>query len=300
MKNHALALFVAFCIVFCSGALCAQQRGKNRGGQQNIARPGFIRDRFASAEYDKTPFDMTIENLLPAYTGHDSLAVYDMLNNAKKSSLTEDRLSGNVYAFQVRPMEIYYNSRGYVLNVNIELVTILTSEAEKKAKRGFMVRYEPQMDNRFTYTDAKGKKIEIEEVKFREYIIVFDYPAAFPVERIAVPSVTETMEKKSGKGNPETNLFDILKKEVISVGFNVQPSEAAQLRESTRLLVLCNLELPYTASMTVKRKGTLEKPGEYSAEYSYLYVRLLELWFYDVITGKVMMKIKPVKMTYTP
>ena len=163
-----------------------------------------------------------------------------------------------------------------------------------------MVRYEPQMDNKFTYTDARGKKIEIEEVKFREYTIAFEYPATFPVERIVLPNIAESMEKKSGKGNLEVNLYDTLKQEVIFASFNVPSSEVAQLKESTKLLVLCNLMPPYTTTTAVHNKGTLEKPGEYSAEYAYLYVCLLELWFYDVITGKVMMKMKPVKMPYGP
>jgi hypothetical protein len=152
------------------------------------------------------------------------------------------------------------------------------------------------MDNKFTYTDAGGKKIEIEEVKFRKYALAFEYPSAFPVEKIVIPSIAESMEKKYGKGNPELNRYNTLKLEVVFAAFNVPPSEAIQLRESTRLLVLCNLIPPYAASATVHRKGTLEKPGEYTAEYAYLYAHLLELWFYDVITGKVMMKLKPAKM----
>lgn len=308
MKNRALALlFVASCIIFCSGVLYAQQRGGNRGNQPGTASPGFINERFVPTEFDKTPFDMTVNNLPPAYIGHDPRTVYDALNNTKEDilagdyPLTASLRPRSIYAFQVRPSEIFYDSRERTLKVYVELKTILANEAENRTKRGFMVWYEPQMDSRFTYTNARGKKIEIEQIGFREYTIAFGYPAAFPIERVVLPGIGESMEKKSGKGNLEANLYDTLKQEVIPASFNNVPSSAVvQLRESTRLLVLCNLIPPYTASMTVRRKGTLEKPGEYRAEHVYLHVRLLELWFYDVVTGKVMMKMKPAKMLYKP
>jgi hypothetical protein len=307
MKNCALALFAVFCIIFCSGALYAQQRGGSSGGQPDTPRPGFINEQFVSTEFDKSPFDMAARNLPPAYIGHDPRAVYDALNNIK-----EDALAGNyplvgslhprsTYAFQARPTETFYDSRERTLRVYVELKTILANKTENRTKRGFMVWYEPQMDSRYTYTDARGKKIEIEQVGFREYTIAFEYPAAFPVERVVLPGIAVSMEKKSGKSNMEANLYDTLKQEVIPAGFsNVPSSKVAQLKESTRLLVLCNLIPPYTASTTIRRKGTIEKLGEYRAEHAYLYVRLLELWFYDVVTGKVIMKMKPAKTPYKP
>lgn len=95
--------------------------------------------------------------------------------------------------------------------------------------------------SRFTYTDARGKKIEIEQVEFREYTIAFEYPAAFPVERVVLPGIAESMEKKPRKGNLEANLYDTLKQEVILASFNNVPSsEVVQLRESTRLLFCQN------------------------------------------------------------
>jgi hypothetical protein len=290
MKNRTLALFVALCIIFCNGALYAQHKGGNRGGR---SVPSFAGDGFISTDFDKTPFDITSINLPPGYIGHDPLIVYDILNSVKENASTGDQHFGGTYAFQVKPVEIFYDSRKHTLKVYVQLMTILTDEAENRTKRGFLVRYEPQMDNKYTYTDARGKKIEIEEVKFRKYAIAFEYPATFPIERVVIPSIAESMKNKFGKGNLETTLNDTLKQEVVIANFNVPSSEAAQLKESTRLLVLCNLIPPYTASTILYRKGTTDKPGEYHAAHAYLYVRLLELWFYDVITGKVMMKMKP-------
>ncbi|MEI6154866.1 MAG: hypothetical protein WCQ90_12350 [Deltaproteobacteria bacterium] len=199
MKNRALALFVAFCIVICSGALYAQQRGGSGGGQSGTARPYFVEESFVSTEFDKSPFDITSRNLPPAYIGHDPRAIYDAFNNSKKDSLTGNRpLFGSLsphstYAFQARPVETFYDSREHALKVYVEFTTILVNETENRTKRGFMVWYEPQVDGRFTYTDARGKKIEIEHVGFREYAIAFEYPAAFPIERAVPPSIAERL-----------------------------------------------------------------------------------------------------------
>jgi hypothetical protein len=80
---------------------------------------------------------------------------------------------------------------------------------------------------------------------------------------------------------------------MIVANLKIQPAETDQLRVSTRVLIVCNLVSPYVTSDTIQRKGTLGKPGEYLAQHGYLHIRLLELWFYDVVTGKVLMKVVP-------
>ena len=103
----------------------------------------------------------------------------------------------------------------------------------------------------------------------------------------------QASEKGSKKGTPGDSLDERLKPETIAANIHVTPVDAQQLEESIAMLVVCELVEPYIASDTVQQIPTPEKPRDYLAQYYYLSVRLLELWFYDFDTGKVLMKMKP-------
>jgi hypothetical protein len=192
----------------------------------------------------------------------------------------------SIYAFQVKPADISYHKREQMMRVYCQLWTILAKGTADKTKNGFRVDYIPQVDNSYAYTAADGKKIEIEEVKFREYTVAFENLREFPIEKSSLPA-------KQAKEKPATSLDDALKGETIVADFPAAKAEAGELERNIRLLVLCNLAAPYVTSETVHKEGTPEKPGEYLAQHQYLHVRLLELWFYDASTGKVFMKIGP-------
>jgi hypothetical protein len=200
--------------------------------------------------------------------------------------LTGTLKAGSTYAFQVTPADISYNKREQMMRVYCQLWTILAKGTADKAKSGFRVDYIPQVDNRYAYTTADGKKIEIEEVKFRECTVAFENLREFPVEK-------SSLQAKQAKEKPVTSLDDALKGETIVAHFPAAKAEAGQLERNVRLLVLCNLASPYATSEILHEEGTPEKPGEYLAQHQYLHVRLLELWFYDASTGKVFMKIGP-------
>jgi hypothetical protein len=262
-----------------------------------------------SPEFDRTPFDITRKRLPPVYIGHNVELVYNSVRNMPperrggqdtaaehpRGSGSEDDPPvlaalklGSVYAFQVKPAEILYHSREHTLEAYCELSAVLANGRDDGTRRGFRVVYAPQVDNRFTYTDAKGARIDFEELKFRETTVAFQNFRDFPVETAVLPSL-----RRAGKGIAGRGEENGLAREMIVGSFEIDPKAAAQLVESTRLLVLCNLADPFASLETIHLQGTSEKPREYLAVHEYLQVRLLELWFYDVVTGKIFMKIRP-------
>jgi hypothetical protein len=311
----AATLSFALCLVFCSNApLWAQRKGGTRGGQSQGRGPHSDKERLPSPEFDKTPFDVTRNQLPPVYIGHNVQLIYELIKNRTANGKGEKETAGqylertkreadlplvgtlslgSTYAFQITPAENFWNAHENILKVYCELSTILANGTEDRTKRGIRVRYIPQMDNHYTYTDANGRKLEFEEVKFRDYTVAFENFKQFSSERVILPSVKQEIDKRSRKGNPESSSDDGLRREMIVASLKVQPAEADQLKESSRVLVVCSLVDPYVTSDTVQRKGTPERPGEYLAQHEYLHIRLLELWFYDAVIGKVLMKMKP-------
>jgi hypothetical protein len=316
MNSYVKMIFVTFLsvpyLMFCSNGFLWAQPG---GG------PPPHKERLPSPEFDKTSFDITRELLSPVYIGHDVQKIYDVIksrtidNEDKKKttgqyeekSLREAFLSsvgtlnfGWTYAFQVRPVENFFDARENILRVYCELSTILADGVEDKREKGFRIRYDPWVDNHHTFTDAKGEEIEIRELKFKDYTVAFENFKQFSIERVALPSEEQEIEKRRRKGSLEPSSSETLKREMIVARLKIQPAEAYQLKESTMMLVVCNLAEPYVTFDTVQRQGTPEKPGEYLAQHGYLHIRVLQLWFYDVVTGKVLMKMKPENISCLP
>jgi len=306
-KSVTVTLLLACFIVFCGADLLrAQRRGGMSGDQSTGAESGDM-EKIVPVEYDPMPFDITREQLPRAYGGHNAQVIYNSLQNSMTKGaaagvaegqdpdttwlraglpLTGTLQAGSIYAFQVKPADISYNKREQMMRVYCQLWTVLVKGTADKTRSGFRVDYIPQVDNSYAYTAADGKKIEIEEVKFREYTVAFENLGEFPVEKSSLPA-------KQAKEKPVTSLDDALKGETIVADFPAAKAEAGELQRNIRLLVLCNLAAPYVTSETVHKEGTPEKPGEYLAHHQYLHVRLLELWFYDASTGKVFMKMGP-------
>ncbi len=305
-RRVALILLLACVVVFCSTDPLRAQR---RGGLRSLSSggPDMDMEKIVPVEYDTRPFDITAEQLPHAYGGHNAQAIYNSVQSSITRGARADEAQGqdtgmaglrpdlpltgtlkvgSIYAFQVKPADISYNKHDQTMRVYCRLWTILAKGTADKTKSGFRVQYIPQVDNRYAYTAADGTKIEIEEVKFREYTVAFENIGEFPVEKGSLPA-------KQTKDKPETGPDDALRGETIAADFPAAKAEAGQLRLSIRLLLICNLAEPYVTSDIIYKEGTQEKPGEYLAQHEYLHVRLLELWFYDASTGKVFMKIKP-------
>lgn len=316
VRVTVFALLSVLCVVFCgNGFLCAQPSGGPGGG------PCSHKERLPSPRFDKAPFDITCKNLAPVYIGHDIRQIYDAIKREIRVETDEETILGQTeekpsretilpliesinlsrtYAFQIRPAENFFDARENTLKVYCELSALLSKNAEDKTKRGFRVRYAPWVDNHLTYTNADGKEMEIKELKFRDYTVAFGNFRQFPIENSMLPSEEREIEKRRREGIHEPDPHKTVKREMIVTKLKIEPSEAYQLKESTMMLIVCNPADPYITSSIVQRKGTPEKPGEYLAIHEYLHVHLLELWFYDVVTGRVLMKIKPENIPRLP
>jgi|GEM_PF-485275 hypothetical protein len=321
MKITVILLLLILCGLSLSNSLLfAQRRGGARGGQgKSEGQRGVSPGSTKPAEFDTAPFDITREQLPPVYFGHNIQLIYKAINerltrntdvaetaarNPESGKPAADSLLtgiiGKTYAFRVVPAENFYSDSEQTLQSYCPLSAVLTKGVEDKTLKGFRIDHSPQMDNHFIYTDDKGKQIEIEELKFRDYTIAFENFGQFSVEKTVLPSVKQAADKGHKKSDTMSHSDDVSEHEMI-IGKLVLPSaEAKRLRESITLLAVCSLVDPYLTSETVHRIGTPEKPGEYLAQHEYLHVRLLELWFYDFETGKVLMKMKPTHDASTP
>ncbi len=257
-------------------------------------------EKLVPLEYDSAPFDITRARLPVAYGGHDIQAIYTSVENRMPQaggagaagfrpvvSQSWTVRPGSVYAFQVKPSDIDYDKREQTISAYCTLWAVLARGAPDMRNLGFRIAYAPTVDNRYVYTAPNGKKVEIEELKFREYTVAFENLSDFPVQKEPLA------EAEQEKGKSLSSLDDALMVSSIVFGAPAGKKEAEQLQRNVRLLVLCAPVEPYVTSETVQVKPTAEKPGEYLAQHRYVHVRLLQLWVYDAYSGRILKKIGP-------
>jgi hypothetical protein len=311
----AIALSCALFVICAENSLHAQGRRGGRSGQsQPPARSHSVEERAPSTEFDDRPFDISTEQLPPRYRGHDPELIYTKVVERKESTKKSEfesieryrarvaqetvlPLTGNLnfsstYAFRFKPAESFYSSEQKILHVYCEVSPVLEKGTEDATRRGLRIKTQPQLDNRYTYTNAYGKKVVIEEVKFQEYTVAFANYAEFPMERLLLPSVRQALEKESKKGKPRI-VEDRLEQEFIIGDISLAAAEVKQLKERIMVLAVCNLTDPYATSDIVSEQPTPERMREYFAQYFYINAKLLELWFYDLETGNILMRIGP-------
>ncbi|HUJ90376.1 MAG TPA: hypothetical protein VLX12_09285 [Syntrophorhabdales bacterium] len=324
-RMMTVALSLLLFVMFSTSSLHAQQRGGRRGSQprSGAAGPAGQAPRMTlPPEFDNRPFDITVQQLPPQYLGCDAELVYTRIKNGKENSkrgelqAIETYQKGteqgpllpsaptldleSTYAFRFNPEERLYNPHDGILKVYCPFSTVLENGKEDESRRGLRVKYQPRVDNRHIGTNAYGAKVEFEEFKFREYLVAFANFREFPVERVVLPDTKQTAEKESGKGTTSGSSDESLKRETITGNINATSADAQQLEERIAVLVVCKLVDPYITSDTVQQKPTPDKPRDYLAQYYYLDVRLLELWFYNFDTGKVLMKMKAEQASRLP
>lgn len=95
------------------------------------------------------------------------------------------------------------------------------------------------------------------------------------------------------------NLYDFYERKVDDdAGFGasmpMQAGEAKRLVEgkSVRMLALCRLKPPYHTESNTFWKATFAEPVDFTLRKRYLVGDLLEVWFYDSASGKVLAKVR--------
>lgn len=95
------------------------------------------------------------------------------------------------------------------------------------------------------------------------------------------------------------NLYDFYERKVDDdAGFDaavvMQAEEAKRLTEgkTVRMLALCRLKPPYHTESNTFWKATFAEPVDYTLRKRYLVGNLLEVWFYDSASGKVLAKVR--------
>jgi hypothetical protein len=241
------------------------------------------------------------------YTGHNPELLYNSIEMRKQRALrepqeTEDAHSArmareislplmgsldfdSVYAVRITPAEVRRDEKDGLIHVSCRLSAAFEAGREDPRKKAFVVRYLPQLDNRYTINRKDGTRVTIEEIKFSEYAVVAVNARSLPIQRTAGPQAHKDGKRpQEGEKEPEG--------EKIEGAVKLTAEEARSIEGGIMALLVGRLAPPYTSHEEISRKPTAERPGTYLGRYHYLYMDLMTIWFYDVTTGKVLKKMR--------
>jgi hypothetical protein len=274
LRTILTCMYIGIVLISCSGP------EKKDKGQRPPVPP---RTTFVSTMYDTRPFNRDAERLSPGYTGHNAELLYNAIRMRQEivkrrpgetAEQHRSRIAGDiykplmgsldfdsVYAFRITPAKRIYNSSRKTLDLSCSLVPIFDKGVESQ-KKSFVVRYQPQLDNSYVITGKDGSKKLIEETKFVQYSIVpVDGAGAAAESRDVIPAAVAMAQE------------------------DLRKSEA-----DVMFLVIGRLQSPYISYEEINKNPHPGASGIYLGRYHYLHVHIIDIWVYDLTSGKILQK----------
>jgi len=278
IRVAAAALAIVIVLLLFPDGLGAQRRGRTKIDQAPWTGTPEPPQRSGPLAFDNKPFNIAAKQLPPFYAGHEPEALYEKIRKEEDSR-------DLIYALRVIPAGRLYDPATRVLSLYCRVSRVFDRGKEDQALKGFSVKYQPLVDNTYTGTDASGAKVEIEEIKFREFVVAFPNFINFPMEK--------PVRKQAGKdaeAGGQNEGWDAIRGAI-----PLTPDEAKQAGDRVQALLVLGPTPPFVSTDSLEEHSTAVKFREYSARYYYIHSRILELWFYDFETGRVLMKLMPAR-----
>ena len=299
---HRLPIFI-FLLVTLSSPVLSQTRARLRKPPtEKPEQPNHGPSTTSKSDnYTSAPFDVSLRTLPLNYLGHDPKAVWELLSkisgNTKKDEfetteayrnrigsaqarpLTGDLTTASMLAFSSYAPDIEYNADRQVLEVVVRLEKDILGR--DKPERFLSLDYQDKPGGSYVRQNAYGAKVVVER----------EYSDSWKLSFTNYASVGATKHReKPYDDSPlaiEPSLYDAFVK-----SFEMDVPTAKQAKQNLRLLVICKPTTPWASKETSYIEPTLQKPKAVLWTQHWLHVELLEIWYYDSVSGKVYEKQK--------
>lgn len=240
-----------------------------------------LRQPSVTPAYSSAPFDRSAEALPAHYDGHDAEGIFNIISPLKEPAIPATPVSGTqkpqdgIFAFAV---DLEGSAANLVRGYNkperrLEIRYIMTGNQVTEGWN-WNPNADPQTTDYYRYKYLPLKDYTIK--KQAADVWKFEYMLTFP------------------------NLYDFYPRTIDDdAGFVAQlpmaQDDAIKLlaSDSLRMLAVCRLTPPWYAQSSTFWKATDSAPYDFMLKKRYLYADLLEVWFYDYHSGKVLAKIRP-------
>lgn len=247
--------------------------------------------------YSIESFDTHSDMLPEKYRGHDGEEIYkafqerltpkgefetseayrDRIKNAALRPIVGSLTIANIFAFELQRRIFEYDADNQSLITGVPLTTAHIKGEEQSLFRSLMLDVGGSYKKE-TYqgSNAFGANVEITKTTAMSYDLAVSNWMSWQTEDYVEPSYRSLSGAKH------------LAEKAILNRLILPPSQAEQLKPNLRLLAICRLQYPFIDTGSIYIKPTFDRPRESILLLNYLYVELIEMWAYDISSGKVL------------
>ncbi len=249
-------------------------------------------------DYSTGGFDPSINQLQPKYVGHNLEVVYLMLARLKSITEKKDEFEttsdfkkrsesefkkpilnsltlDSIFAFKVKYCNTSYDADKQQLTITCEFFRVYKSfrDNEKVPEDLHSIIWKYELINRGSYggSNAFGATVEVTRHETNRYELVVCNYDDFPT--------TKSSE------NGYERVF-------LTVDLNVRQEQARIMKSSIATLFISKLTTPFSLKDVDYSPATITSPLSTTTNSFYVFANLIEVWFYDINTGQILLKIK--------
>jgi hypothetical protein len=250
-------------------------------GAATLAPAVDMRQPGAAPSYSSAAFDRAADTLPVRYEGHDAEAMYTTI-----SQLTENAVAATPVTGALKPQDSVF-----AFAIDLEGSGDNLVRSYNKPERLLEIRY-IMTGNQVTegWNWGQGADPQTTDYYLYKFLPLKDYTVRKKADDVWKYEYMVTF----------ANLYDFYPRTSDDdAGFVAHiptaGDEAAKLigSDGLRMLAVCRLAPPWHTQSSTFWKATDPAPYDFMLKKRYLYADLLEVWFYDYHSGKVLAKIKP-------
>lgn len=237
--------------------------------------------------FDTKPFDLKQEKLPPNYRGHDAELLFSNLYDStlymrgnEKIADFNKRLQDNkelipdfnkkmgelkvdsTFAFQANILP-KYDSEAKIIKPSILIMPTRFSELS------FLYSNKDKQIRSFAAQNAYGAQVTVNVIESESFRILTTNS-----EKFSSP-LSETYVERLG------------------ANFEMDSETASQIRRSLMALIICKLVEPYGKYAADIIEPTFSKPNQTQVKEKDVVTEILEIWYYEPVSGKIYHKQKP-------
>jgi hypothetical protein len=292
-KKRSIIIFLVFALI--SGNLFCQQKSKRKFKTTTSTKS--IKKIKKTSDYDIYPFDLNRKQLPLDYKGVNPALLYDKIvdrsynlkSDYETTSQYNERISlermkplfgkihtDSILAFVSKHICPNYNADNQILNVDI-LLNMYTDYSRAKPfdfNRRCVMLDEIKEESTYSGSNAFGFDVIVDKNESKEHDLLLKNWKNFNV--------------KMGKLDIDAS---------IQLTMDIDVSHAKQIIESNSLgcLFIGKISEPYTCEGYSQIKPTIDFPKEYITYNKYINLYAIEIWLFNMKTGEIYSKIKPLK-----
>jgi hypothetical protein len=263
----------------------------------------------ADSPYLKDSLDLSVASLPPNFHGHNGFEIYQALTQRAKSSTkgefeTTDAFNermkaeaskpllgsltqSSTFGFVVPAVDSLYDADQAILHVRANLRRDLRERVSFR-----LATVETQNDS-YVATNSYGAQAVVKRRRGDFYDILVGEYERFPLTTY-FDKEAERFSDEDRRRYPE--LIESMKRTAFAADLQMDASAAMKTKENMRLLLVCRLESPYTSEvedLDVFSTPTIKEPYDYRFTKHMLHVKLLQIWVFDLTSGRIFAKQEP-------